>query len=88
MHRSRERLAESVRTLCNLVAIHVWSVASPQASNESLLVYITDINDNPPKFTEPEGYYFTVDEGKAGLTVGMVTVNKSFIELKVLKINP
>ena len=55
--------------------MHVWSVTYPQASTESLLVYITDVNDNPPEFTEPEGYYFTVDEGKAGLTVGVVTVN-------------
>lgn len=40
------------------------------------MVHITDVNDNPPVFTEPEGYHFTVDEGKAGLIVGMVTVNK------------
>ena len=74
-------LAEVVRTRGNLVAIHVWSVTSPQATTESLLVHITDVNDNPPVFTEPEGYYFTVDEGKAGLTVGIVTVNKSYIAL-------
>ena len=36
---------------------------------------ITDINDNTPVFTEPTGYNFAVNEGKAGLTVGVVTVN-------------
>lgn len=35
---------------------------------------ITDINDNSPVFTKPMGYKFEVDEGKAGLTVGVVKV--------------
>lgn len=51
------------------------------------MVYIIDINDNLFKFIEFEGYYFMVDEGKVGLIVGMVMVNKSFFELMVLKIN-
>lgn len=75
-HSGRERLAEVVRALCNLVAIHARYVTSSQATTESLVVHIIDVNDNPPVFTEPEGYHFTVDEGKAGLIVGMVTVNK------------
>lgn len=45
-----------------------------KATNESLIVRITDINDNSPVFTKPMGYKFEVDEGKAGLTVGVVKV--------------
>ncbi|XP_022789234.1 protocadherin Fat 4-like [Stylophora pistillata] len=44
-----------------------------KSTTKSLVVHITDVNDNAPVFTEPEGYYFSVDEGKAGLTVGIVT---------------
>ncbi|XP_078366665.1 protocadherin Fat 4-like [Oculina patagonica] len=44
-----------------------------KATTKGLLIHISDVNDNPPVFTEPDGYYFAVDEGKAGLTVGMVT---------------
>lgn len=64
---------------------HLLYFISQQSSTENLLVHITDINDNPPEFTEPEGYYFTVDEGRAGLNVGIVTVNKGYIALTVLK---
>lgn len=59
---------------------------SQQATTKSLLIHITDVNDNPPVFTEPDGYYFAVDEGKAGLTVGMVTVNKSYTAFMFLKL--
>ena len=37
-------------------------------------MHITDVNDNTPTFTEPLGYNFAVNEGQAGLTVGVVTV--------------
>lgn len=37
-------------------------------------MHITDVNDNTPTFTEPLGYSFAVNEGQAGLTVGVVTV--------------
>lgn len=55
-----------------------------QTTTKSLLVHITDVNDNSPVFTEPEGYYFAVDEGKAGLTVGMVTVSKTHTYLVIV----
>ncbi|XP_068675919.1 protocadherin Fat 4-like [Montipora foliosa] len=38
----------------------------------SLMVHIADINDNAPIFTKPMGYDFEVNEGQAGLTVGVV----------------
>ena len=42
-------------------------------------MHITDINDNSPVFTKPMGYKFEVDEGEAGLTVGVVKVRTSGI---------
>ena len=37
-------------------------------------MHITDVNDNTPTFTEHLGYNFAVNEGQAGLIVGVVTV--------------
>ena len=45
-----------------------------KATTGSLMVHIADINDNAPIFTKSMGYDFEVNEGQAGLTVGVVKV--------------
>lgn len=48
-----------------------------QSSTVNITVYVSDVNDNSPQFTSPTGYQFSVKEGTAGLTVGIVKVNHS-----------
>ena len=42
----------------------------------NVTVFVSDVNDNSPQFTLPVGYQFSVMEGVAGLTVGVVKVNQ------------
>lgn len=46
-----------------------------QSTTVNVTVYVSDVNDNSPQFTSPDGYQFSVLEGTAGLTVGTVKVN-------------
>ncbi|XP_028399925.1 cadherin EGF LAG seven-pass G-type receptor 1-like [Dendronephthya gigantea] len=42
------------------------------SQTDVVIITIADRNDNPPKFHNPEGYSFSVDENSAALLVGIV----------------
>ena len=61
-----------------MLTFHDIVMVFSKATTESLVVRIVDINDNAPVFTEPMGYNFEVNEGQAGLAVGVVEVCRKF----------